>query len=148
MNFEKYIGTKRIEAVPMNRGDYNKYRGWTIHADENPDDEGYMVKYDDNYVSWSPKRQFEEAYSKVGTNPLNDTVILMKSNDFKERFRAEYYQLKIRYDGLKSMLEKHKNGTLSFEPKCPISIFESQLDIMKDYIVVLEKRAKIENIEL
>lgn len=59
---EKYIGTKMIEAKPMNRGEYNKYRGWNIPEDENPEDEGYLVKYQDGYESWSPKKQFEEAY--------------------------------------------------------------------------------------
>ncbi|MCX4298874.1 MAG: hypothetical protein OSJ73_17885 [Lachnospiraceae bacterium] len=29
---------------------------------ENPADEGYLVKYSDGYESWSPKKQFEEAY--------------------------------------------------------------------------------------
>jgi len=58
----KYIGTKMIEAKEMNRGDYNKYRGRTIPEDENPADEGYLVKYSDGYESWSPKKQFEEAY--------------------------------------------------------------------------------------
>ena len=58
----KYIGTKMIEAEEMNRGDYNKYRGWIIPEDENPTDEGYLVKYSDGYESWSPKKQFEEAY--------------------------------------------------------------------------------------
>lgn len=57
-----YIGTKMIQACPMTRGAYNEYRGWTIPADENPADEGYMVKYSDGYVSWSPKDVFEEAY--------------------------------------------------------------------------------------
>lgn len=57
-----YIGTKMIQAKPMTRGDYNKYRGWQIPADENPEDEGYLVKYKDGYESWSPKKQFEEAY--------------------------------------------------------------------------------------
>lgn len=57
-----YIGTKLITARPMTRGAYNEYRGWQIPADENPEDEGYMVKYADNYVSWSPKDAFEEAY--------------------------------------------------------------------------------------
>ena len=28
-----YIGIKKVEAEPMNRGDYNKYRGWTIPED-------------------------------------------------------------------------------------------------------------------
>lgn len=59
---KKYIGTKMIEAREMNRGDYNAYRGWQIPADENPKDEGYLVKYSDGYESWSPKKQFEEAY--------------------------------------------------------------------------------------
>lgn len=58
----KYIGTKVIEAKEMNRGDYNKYRGWTIPENENPADEGYLVRYSDGYESWSPKKQFEEAY--------------------------------------------------------------------------------------
>lgn len=57
-----YIGTKMIQAKPMTRGDYNKYRGWQIPADENPEDEGYLVKYKDGYESWSPKEAFEEAY--------------------------------------------------------------------------------------
>lgn len=59
---KRYIGTKVIAAEPMNRGDYNKYRGWTMPADENPEDEGYLVQYTDGYISWSPKGTFDEAY--------------------------------------------------------------------------------------
>ncbi len=61
---KKYIGTKMIEAKPMNRGDYNAYRGWTIPENENPADEGYLVVYtdSDNYESWSPKDVFDRAY--------------------------------------------------------------------------------------
>lgn len=62
---KKYIGVKIIEAKPMNRGEYNEYRGWTIPAGENPEDEGYLVVYPDGYVSWSPKPQFEEAYRET-----------------------------------------------------------------------------------
>jgi len=58
----QYIGTKLIEAEPMNRGDYNRYRGWQIPQNENPTDEGWLVKYPDGYVSWSPAAVFEEAY--------------------------------------------------------------------------------------
>ena len=65
----KYIGTKIVEAHPMNRGEYNEYRGWTIPKDENPADEGFLVKYHDNYESWSPKDVFEKAYLPVETNP-------------------------------------------------------------------------------
>ena len=59
---QKYIGTKQIEARPMTRGDYNNYRGWQIPAEENPADEGYLVRYSDGYESWSPEKQFNEAY--------------------------------------------------------------------------------------
>jgi hypothetical protein len=59
---EKYIGTKMIEAKEMDRGDYNKYRGWNLPEGENPADEGYLVKYQDGYESWLPKKQFEETY--------------------------------------------------------------------------------------
>ena len=76
---KKYIGTKIIEAKPMNRGDYNKYRGWTIPADENPADEGYLVKYSDNYESWSPKGAFDEAYKAFDEGvPFGATIELLK----------------------------------------------------------------------
>lgn len=31
------------------------------------DDLGYLVVYEDGYVSWSPTKAFEEGYSKVDT---------------------------------------------------------------------------------
>ena len=52
---KKYIGTKLVQARPMTRGAYNRYRGWEIPADENPEDEGYLIQYPDGYVSWSPQ---------------------------------------------------------------------------------------------
>ena len=145
---KNYIGTKRIEAEPMTRGDYNKYRGWTIPADENPEDEGYIVKYSNDYISWLPKQAFEEAYSEIGENPLYDTALLMKSNDFKDRFRAEYYQLKIRYKKLDVMLYKMENGDLDFNPKCSYELLRTQYITMKAYLLLLQDRAKIEGIEL
>lgn len=87
---QKYIGVKQVEATPMTRGFYNDYRGWTIPANENPNDEGYMVKYADDYVSWSPKETFEKSYHIVGVRPLNDSALLMVSTDYKDRFKAEY----------------------------------------------------------
>ena len=48
---KQYVGVKLIEAKPVTRGDYNKYRGWTIPKDENPNDEGYLVKYSNDYES-------------------------------------------------------------------------------------------------
>lgn len=64
---ERYIGTKVIKARPITRGDYNKLRKWVIPANENPNDEGYLVEYEDGYISWSPKLTFESAYRKAGS---------------------------------------------------------------------------------
>lgn len=71
----RYIGTKIISAKPMNRLEYNEYRGWPLPADENGADEGYLVEYTDGgkpnhsghdgYISWSPKEQFEGAYRET-----------------------------------------------------------------------------------
>jgi len=61
----KYFGVKLIEAEPMKLGAYNIFKGWTIPEDEDPLKEGYKVKYSDNYISWSPKDTFEEAYRAI-----------------------------------------------------------------------------------
>lgn len=65
---KKYIGTKLIEAKPMTRGEYNDFRGWKIPENENPNDAGYMLKYLNQYVSWSPAEVFERAYLEVDDN--------------------------------------------------------------------------------
>lgn len=79
---------------------------------------------------------------------LKDTVALMNSPDYKERFKAEYYQMKIRYDKLGEMLCKLRNGTLEFEPVCSETLLSRQLYHMRMYLIDLETRAKIEGIEL
>lgn len=79
---------------------------------------------------------------------LVDTVEMMNSSDYKERFKAEYAQLVIRYYGLRNMLEKWDNGTLEFEPTCPRSTYNLQIKAMTDYIAVLESRAVMENVDL
>lgn len=80
---------------------------------------------------------------------LKDTVEMMNSNDYKERFKAEYYQLVTRYYSLKSMLIKWDEGaTLNFEPTCPRSTYNMQIKAMDDYIAILEARAVMEGIDL
>ena len=79
---------------------------------------------------------------------LADTVEMMDSSDYKVRFKAEYAQLVIRYNGLRNMLEKWDNGTLEFEPTCPRSTYNLQIKAMTDYIAVLEARAVMEDVDL
>lgn len=79
---------------------------------------------------------------------LKDTIDLMTSNDYKERFQGEYLQLKIRRDKLRKMLIKHEAGTLNFEPTCDTLILNDQLYHMEEYLKQLEIRAEIEGIDL
>lgn len=79
---------------------------------------------------------------------LSQTVALMNSADYKERFKAEYQQVVIRYRKLKAMLDKWDNGTLRFQPVCPRSTYNLQIKAMADYIAILEARAVMERIVL
>lgn len=79
---------------------------------------------------------------------LSETVEMMNSADYKERFTAEYLQLTIRIDGLAAMLEKYKAGKLPFTPSCSYDLLNAQLKSMKLYASYLEERAAIEDINL
>lgn len=79
---------------------------------------------------------------------LKQTVELMNSSDYKERFKAEYYQLKIRYDKLHNMCEKWDKNELDFTPTCSRFTYARQLNAMAFYLKVLEERAIVEKIEL
>ena len=79
---------------------------------------------------------------------LNQTTEMMNSADYKDRFKAEYLQLKIRVNGLRNMLKKYKDGTLTFKPSCSYDLLNGQLKSMEMYAQYLEERAEIENIDL
>jgi hypothetical protein len=79
---------------------------------------------------------------------LKDTIEMMNSPEYKDRFKAEYLQLKIRIEGLSIMLEKYKAGTLPFTPTCSYELLNTQLNCMHMYALNLEKRAEIEEIDL
>ena len=79
---------------------------------------------------------------------LKDTIEMMASEDYKERFKAEYYQLSFRLCSLTSMLIKWENNMLDFEPKCSKETLENQVIFMQGYIGILRLRAQIEEIDL
>ena len=79
---------------------------------------------------------------------LKQTVEMMCSGDYKERFKAEYLQLKIRMIGLNNMLEQYKEGTLTFTPSCSYDLLKGQFKAMDLYASYLEERATLEGIEL
>ena len=79
----KYIGCKLIEAEKGNRSAV--YPVLTGKMDE----EGYVVKYPDGYVSWSPKEVFEKAYLKVDDNKNLPSGVSIGA-DMVEDFIAYY----------------------------------------------------------
>ena len=87
--------------------------------------------------------------NKLDEVTLEDTIDLMKSDDYQIRFIAEYIQTKIRYDRLYKMLIKYEANTLEFEiPEDRICTLDSQLYYMNEYLKTLEVRAELENIKL
>lgn len=79
---------------------------------------------------------------------LEQTVELMLSEDYKERFQAEVYQLQQRILKLENLIDKYNNGELDFKPDTPIIILKNQLNHMHNYWDILMIRATIENIPL
>lgn len=87
-------------------------------------------------------------YDKNNNVKLEDTIELMKSRNHKERFKAEYIQLKIRMFKLSELIRKYYDGELDFELKCNIFTLISQLNCMERYSEILELRASAEDIDL
>jgi len=85
---KQYIGTKVINAKPMTKGAYNFLRGWKQPDNEHSVEKGYLVEYldsgkpchpdFDNYISWSPKNVFEEAYKQSGEISFGDAITYLK----------------------------------------------------------------------
>ena len=107
----------------------------------------HTVKEEDKY---DKKRLIKIKKIKLNnenmTMELKETINMMNSADYKERFKAEYFQTKIRYEKLRRMLVKYDAGKLEFTPSCPIELLREQAIIMEKYLYLLETRAVIENV--
>lgn len=81
---------------------------------------------------------------------LSQTVELMSSEDYKERFIAEYCQIAIRTKRLERVLTRIKDGNAPdcFTTTCSIVMLIDQLYYMQSYLSVLDERAFIEDIDL
>jgi hypothetical protein len=104
---------------------------------------------------------------------LKETIELMQSGDYRERFKAEYLQTKIRYEKLKAFNTKieasyRTGGNVPLDPHsvrpecfekgnvvvempphdCPEDLLREQQRVMGEYLHLLEVRAVIEGIDL
>ena len=79
---------------------------------------------------------------------LQETIPMMISSDYKERFVAEYAQLAMRMENLEAIITEARAGRLDFELSCPLLMLETQYVAMEVYRDILKDRAKVENIKL
>lgn len=127
---------KTVKAVPINRKDYNDLRGWSVPSDENPEDEGYLVEYQDDghknvegfdgYISWSPKDVFEKGYR------LSET--------FTDRLKIEMEDLEEKYEKLEDFLSSSKSEKLEEIHK---NLLRIQLFAMASYYGAVRTRYEL-----
>lgn len=142
-----YEGTKLVQAKPMNRLEYNQYRGWDLPADENGADEGFLVEYLDGgqanhpdhkgYISWSPKEVFERAYK---ISPVD--MHFKHQPPHVQRMLKEWRELKTKYDAGRGFCDREANSetrqtNISEEDW---TLLRDQLNAMFEYLIVLTKR--------
>lgn len=73
---ELFQSSTMVGAQAMTLGEYNKYRGWTIPENEDPNRAGYLVECigtgnanhpeHKNYISWTPKETFDDSHVLAG----------------------------------------------------------------------------------
>ena len=146
---EKYIGNKKVVAFLAWRHFGRDGNEHIIQEDPSLlpgeiKEEGYLVKYRELQPFWVPKEVVDENCFME----LKDTIEMMNSPDYKERFKAEYYQTKIRYDKLHRMCIKYEAGTLDFMPTCSLELLKEKKAAMGNYLRCLEVRAEIEGVAL
>lgn len=131
----QFIGTKQVLAFPMTQLAYIKYQGHAEPTEPNNlnKEEGYLVEYTNSpnsnhpnhkgYISWSPKKQFDDAYRENGT-PIQRLYI--ERNDLVEKMEK-----------LSDFLDKKQPKFISNKQW---SLMAKQLDQMINYCNVLTER--------
>lgn len=108
------------------------------------------MEYKDTDSVIKTKQELNTEYGKKYSKPtrLTETVYDMVSDNYKDRFKAEYYQLLIRRRKLAATISDAQEGLLGFDLSCPLGLLTAQLSAMDTYMLILKERARIEGIEL
>lgn len=128
---KKYIGTKLIEAEAMTLGDFVQKTGRNPYGksidNHEETEQGYHVRYEGGYESWSPKDVFERAY-KVAETPL-------------DRMCIEYNELMEKYNKLVLFLGRKEAVEIAGEMQ--VALMEQQKIEMHDYLLTLRTRIEL-----
>ena len=118
---ERYVGTKIVLA-------------W---AQEKEGQAGYAVKYDDGYISWSPKDKFEAAYLGLGHE-------VEQLQPHAQRVVAERAVLDKNLAGLNKFLEHQATGGLVADiSQEHMDLLNKQQDLMTQLSDVLGQRIEL-----
>lgn len=79
---------------------------------------------------------------------IDEIVALLRSDDYKDRAKGEYYFVKDKYEKLHRMIIRREAGKLDFKPNCPMEQWKAQAAAMGAYLYQLEVKAEMEGIEL
>ena len=126
-----YIGTKQIEAKPMTMGEaYEKdlLQAGRVPNEFEKDNQGYHVKYQDGYESWSPAEQFEQAY-KV-------------ADSFVDRLLIERDELNGRLNKLRQFIESPKFVEIVTDEYQRL-LLSKQESRMHEYLEILNERIRL-----
>lgn len=122
---KKYLGTKLVTAKPMTRVEAEVILGKFIKpAKQEYSGEGYLVRYEDGYQSWSPKEVFDKAYKPA--------------DNFLDRLIIERDEVQQRLSSLTSALMQE-----DFQEKVGSKQYywmQEQRNAMEIYVEVLNKR--------
>ena len=119
----QYTGTKTVYAAPLTRTEAATRLGRNLKSENSDEEEGYLVRYGDDYMSWSPKSTFENAYKPSGT--------------FVDRMRIELDDLHNRIVSLHGFMLTQKYRELSDVEQ---SMLVRQFTTMHDYHDALANR--------
>lgn len=124
-----YRCTKIVKAEPMTLGFFESTRNRKVYQDDSEHsvaEPGYLVKYEDDYESWSPKAVFEAGYVCI--------------ESAKDRVKLELDELKSRLNGLQKFVDSDKFNELGEYMQ---KLLLEQKASMTDYVDVLEQRFQL-----
>ena len=109
---------------------------------------GNEIRLDEKNYQLKGNTKNERRNTRTATAADQAQPASADGSDYGERMRVEYRELTARAGRLRDMLQRYADGTLDFEPTCPITLLSRQLDVMDEYAVLLRHRAKIEHVDL
>lgn len=138
MNTYKLIQTVAL-TTEMTRGEYNQMRGWTLPANENADDPGYLVQeigQPENvegykgYCSWQPKEKLESISMDVEL----PYWIFNIGNGVLDRLAIDYAELHARMTKLERFLNSTETLLVPLDQLTLMKVQQSTMQALYDIL--------------